>query len=74
MGSGVSIIRLRKALVIRAYNLRKPEESLDDQFEKFTYTKVDDTSIMIKFINPKIMLSLILSLRVMEEYVFLSRM
>ena len=38
MGSGVSsssTLRLRKAIVIRAYNLRKANESLDDQFRSF---------------------------------------
>jgi hypothetical protein len=38
MGSGASsLVRLRKAILIRAYNLRKPDETLDDQFRKYSY-------------------------------------
>ena len=42
MGSGVSsssTMRLRKAIVIRAYNLRKADETLDEQFR--VYAKRD---------------------------------
>lgn len=38
MGSGVSsssTVRLRKAIVIRAYNLRKSDETLDEQFRPY---------------------------------------
>lgn len=38
MGSGVSsssTMRLRKAIVIRAYNLRKPDVTLDEQFRPY---------------------------------------
>ena len=38
MGSGVSsssTMRLRKAIVIRAYNLRKADETLDEQFRVY---------------------------------------
>ena len=37
MGVGVSSLRLRKALVIRAYNLREEDETLDEQFRKLCY-------------------------------------
>lgn len=38
MGSGASsLARVRKALIIRAYNLRKNDETLDEQFRKFSY-------------------------------------
>ena len=37
--SSSSAQRLRKALVIRAYNLRKKDETLQDQFRKFAYVK-----------------------------------
>jgi len=37
MGVGVSSLRLRKALVIRAYNLREEDETLDEQFRKLCF-------------------------------------
>jgi hypothetical protein len=41
MGAGVSSInRLRKAIVLRAYNTREENETLEDQFRKHTYKKV----------------------------------
>ena len=46
MGSGAStdsscnaVLRLRKALVIRAYNLRQKDETLYDQFRKYAHQK-----------------------------------
>ena len=42
MGSGVSsssTMRLRKAIIMRAYNLRKADETLDEQFR--VYSKRD---------------------------------
>lgn len=40
MGSGVSsLARLRKAVLIRAYNLRASDQTLIDQFMPFTYQK-----------------------------------
>jgi hypothetical protein len=48
MGAGVSSMnRLRKALVMRAYNLRKPGETLHDFFKKHTYRKVSVLPIFI---------------------------
>ncbi len=42
MGSGASsLLRLRKALLIRAYNLRSADETIDDQFRKFSYRNAD---------------------------------
>ena len=44
MGSGASTsstMRLRKALIIRAYNLRKADETLDEQFRE--YARRDST-------------------------------
>jgi hypothetical protein len=36
MGGGASsLTRLRKAIVIRAYNLRAADETVDDQFRRF---------------------------------------
>lgn len=36
MGGGAStLIRLRKAIVIRSYNLREPDQTLDQQFRRF---------------------------------------
>jgi len=41
MGGGASsLIRLRKALVIRAYNLRKAELTLDEQFRPHAIRQV----------------------------------
>ncbi len=41
MGSGVSsMLRLRKTLVIRAYNLRGKDETVEEQFSKYAYPKV----------------------------------
>ena len=41
MGGGASsLIRLRKALVIRAYNLRSAEQTLDEQFRPLTFRHV----------------------------------
>jgi hypothetical protein len=46
MGGGVSttnsISRLRRTLVIKAYNLRRSDESLDDQFRKYTHKNADN--------------------------------
>ena len=42
MGVGVSSLRLRKALVIRAYNLRQDDETLDEQFRKLCYCSNQD--------------------------------
>ena len=40
MGAGASsLMRLRKALVIRAYNSRKKEETLHEQFFPYAYRK-----------------------------------
>lgn len=40
MGSGVSsLARLRKAVLIRAYNLRSADETLIDQFMPYAYQK-----------------------------------
>lgn len=40
MGSGISsLARLRKAVLIRAYNLRASDQTLIDQFMPFTYQK-----------------------------------
>jgi hypothetical protein len=53
MGGGVSSLsRLRKAIVIRAYNLRKPDETLDDQFRRFAVRDVDGV-LYISFDNIK---------------------
>lgn len=41
MGSGVSsLVRLRKALVIRAYNLRGADQTIEEQFDKYAFRKV----------------------------------
>jgi hypothetical protein len=41
MGAGASSMnRLRKALVMRAYNLRDPGQTLEDFFKAYTYRKV----------------------------------
>jgi len=41
MGGGASsLIRLRKALVMRAYNLRNSQQTLDEQFRPFSYRLV----------------------------------
>jgi hypothetical protein len=47
-----SLSRLRKAVVIRAYNLRKPDETLDDQFRRFAVRDVDGV-LYISFDNIK---------------------
>lgn len=40
MGSGASSLgRLRKAVLIRAYNLRPPEQSIAEQFMPYTFQK-----------------------------------
>lgn len=42
MGSGASsLIYFRKALLIRACNLRKPGQTLDEQFRKYAYKGID---------------------------------
>lgn len=42
MGGGASTLsRLRKAVVIRAYNLREPDQSLDQQFRPFAVRSID---------------------------------
>ena len=42
MGSGASSLnRIRKAIVIRAYNLRKPDETWEDQFRRFATRDAD---------------------------------
>eukprot|EP00607_Mallomonas_marina_P006258 CAMPEP_0182439088 /NCGR_PEP_ID=MMETSP1167-20130531/86206_1 /TAXON_ID=2988 /ORGANISM="Mallomonas Sp, Strain CCMP3275" /LENGTH=413 /DNA_ID=CAMNT_0024632689 /DNA_START=93 /DNA_END=1334 /DNA_ORIENTATION=- len=40
MGAGASsLMRLRKTLVLRAYNTRKNDETLEEQFRRYTYKK-----------------------------------
>ena len=49
-GSSNSVLRLRKALVIRAYNLRRKDETLHAQFKKFAHQKATskkDSSVAI---------------------------
>lgn len=47
MGGGASsLIRLRKAIIIRSYNLRKPEETVDQQFRKFAVRGEDGILII----------------------------
>lgn len=42
MGGAVSLQqRCRKALVIKAYNARPPEQTLEEQFSAFSYLKND---------------------------------
>lgn len=44
MGGGASSVsRLRKSLVIRAYNMRKRDDTFDDQFRKYAFKKEDGT-------------------------------
>lgn len=53
MGGGVSSLnRLRKAIVIRAYNLRKPDDTVDDQFRRFAVRGADGV-LYISFENIK---------------------
>jgi hypothetical protein len=53
MGSGTSsIARLRKSLVIRAYNLRQPDATIDQQFKSYAKRK-DDGNIYISFSDIK---------------------
>jgi hypothetical protein len=49
MGSGVSTsstVRVRKSIIIRAYNLRKADETIDEQF--CIYAKRIDNKLMIR--------------------------
>ncbi len=42
MGSGASsLVRLRKAVLIRAYNLRKADETLEEQFRKYSFRSAE---------------------------------
>ena len=53
MGSGVSTLnRLRKALVIRAYNLRPSDQTLIEQFLPFSFQK-DSQGLYITIENIK---------------------
>ena len=41
MGAGASSMnRLRKAILMRAYNVRNSDETLEEQFRKYAYRKV----------------------------------
>jgi hypothetical protein len=51
MGAGASVLRLRKALVIRSYNLRAPDETVEEQFKRFAYR--DDGVLKIKLEDVK---------------------
>jgi len=59
MGVGVSSLRLRKALVIRAYNLRAGDETLEEQFREFShigaegkmYLCLDDVKRYLGFVD-----------------------
>lgn len=58
MGSGASTLnRLRKAIIIRAYNLRPEDQSLMEQFLPFTYQK-EGQGLYITLANVKKCLSL----------------
>lgn len=50
MGAGASSSnsRLRKALILRAYNARENGDTLEDQFKKYTYKKGSKTLISIE--------------------------
>lgn len=51
MGAGASSLnRLRKAVVIRAYNLREPDATVDDQFRRFA-VRAADNSLYITISN-----------------------
>jgi hypothetical protein len=51
--TGNSILRLRKALAIRAYNVRDSEETLDEQFKKFALRKPGETRLYITLVDVK---------------------
>lgn len=51
--TGNSILRLRKALAIRAYNVRNSDETLDEQFKKFTIRKPGETRLYITLVDVK---------------------
>ena len=41
MGAGASSLnRLRKAVLMRAYNVRQSDETLEEQFRKYAYRAV----------------------------------
>ena len=48
MGAGASLGRLRKAVVIRSYNLRRPDQTVEEQFKCFTFRSVDDGQLYIR--------------------------
>ena len=52
MGAGISSLRLRKAIVIRAYNLRKGNETLEEQFRSFAW-RGDDGIMYISLLDIK---------------------
>jgi hypothetical protein len=52
MGVGVSSLRLRKAVVLRAYNLRDGDQTLEEQFRKYAF-RGDDGRLWIKLSDIK---------------------
>lgn len=56
MGQGISSLRLRKAIVIRAYNLRSGDETLEEQFKSFAFPS-DDGELKISLLDIKACLS-----------------
>lgn len=48
MGAGASLGRLRKAIVIRSYNLRRPDQTVEEQFKCYTFRSVDDGQLHIR--------------------------
>lgn len=53
MGQGISSLRLRKAIVIRAYNLRSGDETLEEQFKSFAFPSGDDGRLHISLLDIK---------------------
>ena len=48
MGAGASLGRLRKAVVIRSYNLRRPDHTVEEQFKCYTFRSMDDGQLYIR--------------------------
>ena len=53
MGVGVSSLRLRKALVIRSYNLRETDETLEEQFRKISTQNEESGEIQLNLDDVK---------------------
>ena len=63
MGAGASsLARLRKAIVIRSYNLKKPNQTIEELFKSYTFRSKNDGVLYIKLDDIRLCLGKIMEI------------